>query len=81
MVLRSVPRHDLKTRPDGRIAVSTQSRSANTGLVDVGLGRRGWLYSKKLFSDRSIEQTINEQLFPERDATDAPVGQGYDAAH
>ena len=62
-VKRAVRRGDLRVRPDGTIAVSTQPKSTNTGLVDIGLRRRGWLYSKDLFtSQRPIEHAINELL-------------------
>jgi hypothetical protein len=62
-IKRAVRRGDLKVRPDGTIAVSTQPKSTNTGLVDIGLRRRGWLYSKDLFtSQRPIEHAINELL-------------------
>ena len=59
---RAVPRNDLKVGPDGRIAVNTQPRSTTTGLVDIGLRQRGWLYSKDLFSRRPIEHAIDELL-------------------
>ena len=62
-IKRAVRRSDLKARPDGRIAVDTRSKSTSTGLVDVGLRRRGWLYSKDLFSsERPIEHAIGELL-------------------
>ena len=80
LVKRSVPRNDLKTQPDGSIAVNVQSKSASTGLVDVGLRRRGWLYSNKLFSRRSIEHAIHG-LFAEGNAPEAPAGQAQHATH
>lgn len=61
-VKRSVRRCDLKTKTDGSVAVNTRSKSAAVGLVDVGLRRRGWLYSKDLFSQRPIEDAIYELL-------------------
>ncbi len=62
-IKRAVRRRELKTRDDGTVAVDTRSKSTSTGLVDVGLRRRGWLYSKDLFSSqRPIEQAINELL-------------------
>ncbi len=62
-IKRAVRRGDLQVGPDGRIAVDTQSRSTSTGLVDIGLRRRGWLYSKDLFSSRRpIEHAIDELL-------------------
>ena len=80
-VLRAVARRDLKTRPNGGIAVSTRPKSANTGLVDVGLGRRGWLYSTRLFGDRSIEQAVNGQLFTAPAAPPASAGQTDPVTH
>lgn len=62
-VRRSVRRDDLKALPDGKVAVTTRPKSDRTGLVDVGLRRRGWLYSKSLFSpDRPIECAVNDLL-------------------
>jgi hypothetical protein len=83
-IRRSVPRDDLKALPDGRVAVITHSKSDRTGLVDVGLRRRGWLYSKSLFSpDRPIERAVNNLLATadggtvgDRDVHDADVGYG-----
>ena len=80
-VLRAVARQDLKTRPDGGIVVSTRPKSANTGLVDVGLGRRRWLYSTRLFADRSMEQAVNGQLFAAPDAPAASAGQTDPVTH
>lgn len=62
-IKRAVRRDDLKIGPDGTIAVNTQPKSTHTGLVDIGLRRRGWLYSKDLFSSqRPIEHAISELL-------------------
>ena len=47
---RAVHRNELKTLPDGTVAVNTRPKSHRAGLVDIGLHRRGWLYSKRLFS-------------------------------
>ena len=69
-IRRSVRRDDLKALPDGKVAVTTRPKSDRTGLVDVGLRRRGWLYSKRLFSsERSIESAVNELLLDARNAT------------
>ncbi len=62
-IARSVGRSELMTRADGAIAVDTKPKSVRTGLVDVGLRRRGWLYSKALFpSSRPIEHAIDHLL-------------------
>lgn len=61
-ISRSVRRDDLNTLPDGKVAVAVQPKSTRAGLVDVGLKQRDWLYSKDLFSHRSIEYAINELL-------------------
>ena len=61
-IKRSVLLDDLKFQ-DGRVAVDVRPKSATTGLVDVGLRRRGWLYSKRLFPhESSIKDTI-QHLF------------------
>lgn len=62
-IARAVDRSELRNQPDGRIAVDTKPKSVRTGLVDVGLRRRGWLYSKALFpSTRPIEHAIDHLL-------------------
>lgn len=61
-VSRSVCREDLKALPDGKISITVQPKSAHTGLIDLGLEQRGWLYSKDLFSHQPIERAINELL-------------------
>ena len=72
-IRRTVRKSDLKTRPDGRIAVVTRSKSTRTGLVDVGLRRRGWLYSKDLFArQRPIEDAIHELLGAGNGRTSSP---------
>ena len=60
-IKRSVLLDDLKFQ-DGRVAVDVRPKSATTGLVDVGLRRRGWLYSKRLFPhESSIKDTIQHR--------------------
>ena len=59
---RSVHRNELRLEPDGRVAVNTRPKSDRTGLVDIGLRRRGWLYSKRLFSELPIDSAVNELL-------------------
>ncbi len=62
-IRRSVRRSELKGLPDGSVAVTTRQKSDRTGLVDVGLRRRGWLYSKKYFSsEQLIERAVNDLL-------------------
>ena len=82
-VARSVGRSEMTTRSDGTISVDTKPKSVRTGLVDVGLRRRGWLYSKALFpSSRPIEQAIVDLLqlvdagtpSPEAREREAPAG-------
>ena len=60
---RAVRRNELKTLPDGTVAVNTQPKSDRAGLVDIGLRHRGWLYSKRLFSsERPIARAVSELL-------------------
>ena len=81
-IARSVRRSELKVQSDGSVAVNTRPKSVHTGLVDVGLRRRGWLYSKRLFSsEREIERAVNDLLAAadgravgDRDPHDADVG-------
>ena len=62
-IRRSVPRSELRVQADGGVAVVTRPKSVHAGLVDIGLRKRGWLYSKRLFSpDRPIERAVNDLL-------------------
>ena len=62
-VARSVGRSEMTTGSDGTIAVDTKPKSVRTGLVDVGLRRRGWLYSKAIFpASWPIEHAIVDLL-------------------
>lgn len=71
---RAVRRDELKTLPDGRVAVNTQPKSDRAGLVDIGLRRRGWLYSKRLFSsERPIERAVSELLAAHSGSSRTPI--------
>ena len=60
-IRRSVPRSELRVQSDGGVAVITRPKSVHAGLLDIGLRKRGWLYSKRLFSvDRPIERAVND---------------------
>lgn len=59
---RSVPKSSLQAQTDGSISINVRSKSVHTGLIDIGLRRRNWLYSKDLFSQRPIENAINDLL-------------------
>lgn len=59
---RSVRRNTLKAQTDGSTSIQVLPKSIHTGLVDVGLGQRSYLYSKDLFSQRPIENEINAIL-------------------
>ena len=74
-IRRSVLRSELKVQSDGGVAVITRPKSVHSGLVDIGLRRRGWLYTKSLFSsERPIERAVNE-LFAAVDGH-APTREG-----
>ena len=77
-IRRSVPRNELRVQPDGGVAVMTRPKSVHAGLVDIGLRKRGWLYSKSLFSpDRPIERAVNDLLA----ASDAGARDNGDLHH
>ena len=59
---RSVRKSSLQAQTDGRIPIKVRSKSVHTGLIDIGLRRRNWLYSKDLFSQHPIESEINNLL-------------------
>ena len=59
---RSVRREILKAQPNGSPAINVLPKSVHTGLVDIGLGQRSYLYSKDLFSQRPIENAIDDLL-------------------
>ena len=61
-IKKSVLLKDLKLQ-DGEIAVDVRPKSATTGLLDVGLRRRGWLYSKRLFAQESSIESAVHDLF------------------
>ena len=42
--------------------IETRSKTDQTGLVDIGTRHRWWLYSKRLFDRKSIEQQISELI-------------------
>jgi hypothetical protein len=48
---------------DGKviIPISTRDKTDRTGLLDIGM-HRGWLFSKKLFTARSIEEELRTLL-------------------
>jgi hypothetical protein len=43
------------------VAISTRDKTDRTGLLDIGT-HRGWLFSKKLFTARTIEEELREML-------------------
>lgn len=42
--------------------IRTRNKSDSTGLVDIGAYHRNWLYSKNLFGDESIEDSIKKLI-------------------
>lgn len=48
---------------DRKVTVKISARDSNdrVGLLDIG-GRRNWLYSKKLFTSKSIEEEVQDLI-------------------
>ena len=42
------------------ISIKAHDKTRNTGLVDVGVNHKNWLYTKELFKETSIENSINK---------------------
>ncbi len=59
---RSIRRDALKAQTGGSSSIKVLPKSVQTGLVDIGLGQRSYLYSKDLFSQRPIENAIDDLL-------------------
>ena len=59
---RSIRRDALKAQTGGSASIKVLPKSVQTGLVDIGLGQRSYLYSKDLFSRRPIENAIDDLL-------------------
>jgi pimeloyl-ACP methyl ester carboxylesterase len=57
----SIPASDLIENGIVKIEILTQSKNERTGLVSIG-ARRNWLYSKKLFVSRRIENQIKDLI-------------------
>lgn len=59
---RSIRKDALKAQTNGSTPINVLSKSVHTGLVDIGLRQHSYLYSKDLFSQRPIENAINDLL-------------------
>ena len=42
------------------IKISTQSPTEKTGMIDIGINHKDWLFSKNLFTETSIDQEIRK---------------------
>jgi hypothetical protein len=43
-------------------SIKTRSKTESTGVIDIGIRHKYWLYTKRLFPDKSIEHKVEELL-------------------
>lgn len=58
----SVQKKTLIGQPGEDSPIKSRSKSENTGLVDVGLRHKNWLFSKRLFTQQPIDKVIQNLL-------------------
>ncbi len=58
----SMPRRDLVAENDVVVPVGLRDKSEFTGLLDIGTAHPGWLYTKRLFSTKSVKESIRHLL-------------------
>jgi hypothetical protein len=44
------------------LEIETKEHTNTTGLVDIGTDHKNWLYSKKLFASKSVDENIRELI-------------------
>jgi hypothetical protein len=58
----SEPKNQLMTDGSYAGSIIVRSKSEKTGLLDIGNKRRGWLFSKRLFYQAGIKESVVELL-------------------
>ena len=58
----SMPKSDMKDANGIKLNIASRDKTDRTGLVDIGGKHKRWLYTKKLFSSKDIETSIEEFL-------------------
>lgn len=67
----SIPREEILEDDHVRVIVETHAKSPSVGLIDFAAKHRNWLYSKNLFRDRGIRESIvdliGRNMLPQRE--------------
>lgn len=58
----SMPKRDLVSGNDVVVPVNSRGKSEFSGLVDIGASHPGWLFTKRLFSTKSVKESIRSLL-------------------
>jgi hypothetical protein len=58
----AIPKKDIVKEGKITIKLSSRDKSSKTGLVDIGTNHKNWLFSKCLFTEKSIEESIKELI-------------------
>lgn len=58
----SMPRRELVAESNVVVPVKLRDKSEFTGLVDIGAAHLGWLFTKRLFSTKSVKESIRDLL-------------------
>jgi len=61
-ISRSDSRKSLLNQGSLADIVKARPHTERTGVIEIGQGRRGWYYSRLLFTDRPIEDEVVELL-------------------
>lgn len=56
----SMPRKDVLDNNRLMFSITTRDKSNKTGLADIGIKHKNWLFSKELFSSSDIESSMKE---------------------
>lgn len=56
----SVGKNDLIENGELLIPISVHKKIENTGLLDISVKHKNWLYTKELFKSNSIENSLNK---------------------
>ena len=58
----SMRKSELVTNNEVTLDIRTHDKSAETGLIDLGPKHTGWLYSKRSFLYRGIEDSVRDLI-------------------
>lgn len=58
----SLSKKTLKASGAYKNMIKSRSKTEKTGLIDIGIRHKGWLYTKQLFRDEVIEEAVDKLL-------------------